>query len=452
MTQIKKNVVDTSVIDFVYDGYSHKISEFNIGTDLDVTISNGIVTITTESQIPYVYGRDSFRLLEELRSNTGKSVFWFGDSRSVNPELHIDSTWVNIPLGGSSLFTANYGNVAIWTTSFNAFTETTPPLFNGLAYSGRSTAIAATVPEGSNWGNNSRMILGGGYASIYGSAFNLTNGCTVNCAIRNEATGVTGDNIALQAYVGANNSLSTTRRQSTFFSTYSPTTSISVVTLDFDNTTDWVVGPDDYALNVEIAYRSGQPTIVGETCTIIDLPWAETSDGTGAVIFDCSLSGSTLGQILSDDAMVPETLKTFLDIRASRSPWFIIDKGSNPTSGLVATKDWHIHQLRKAIAKLRTACGDQSARILLRTSYQSSTDSSTIYYQQAAIEVARRDFNVICVDTFGASVAGGGYSTAVTKGWMGDTVHRNTSGRAALERMFNAIVSGNSWTYLSDLG
>jgi hypothetical protein len=391
-------------------------------------------------------------MLQELRSTSGKSMFVFGDSRSIQMEAYAPK-WLDIPLGGACMSFGNYGNTDIWTQTTESWTTTTNP--GSLSLIGWAEAHTIFAYTATAWANNTRIRMGSNLSINYGSDFRLTNPGGFSCyaTLAAENNGVVGNDIILQAYVGGANDISTVRRQSSGSSTYyADGYSQVLLSVSFDDTTNWTYGPSDYYVNMEIALRTGATSVIGENIRVTDAGWTETNDGTGCVLHDVSLSGSTLGQIISDIAMPPTILSNYLQTRATRSPWFLIDKGSNPTSGALATKDWHMHQLRKAIAKLRLNVGDQNAKILLRTAYPTSTDDSTVYYQQAAIEVAKNDPGVICIDTYAAAIDGGGYSAASSKGFMGDTVHRNPTGRNALETMFNFIVSGRNWTYSATCG
>jgi hypothetical protein len=167
----------------------------------------------------------------------------------------------------------------------------------------------------------------------------------------------------------------------------------------------------------------------------------------------------SINHVLSDVTFPPDQLASWVRARASKEPWLLLDLGTNgyndPTSpgGLqYASVEWHTANLRKAIAKFRAATGDPGTKILLRTAFPRDLDTSTSYYQQAAIRVSQQDANVICCDTFGAATAGGGYATAVSNGWMADAVHRSTAGKEAFERMFDAIIGGGNWTHSATVG
>jgi hypothetical protein len=205
------------------------------------------------------------------------------------------------------------------------------------------------------------------------------------------------------------------------------------------------------------------PTVVGETIANGDLGvWIEADDGLGTVVHNFARGGDVIEYMLGDNEsgivienqFVDSVLHDELELRAHRREmWILLDIGTNGPITTDASRQ--AAQVERFIERLRTTTMRPDLPVILRSAYPGEGDTETRYNQVANRIVAERLRNVMAVDTYAASYAGGGYEAAVAKGWFGapaDTVHRNRSGRIAFENMFEKIISGASIAYSPTCG
>jgi len=420
-----------------------------------VAITNGRANFGVRPN--FVHGLDALSLLEELRSTSGKSLFIFGDSRTSNPNEWMVKRWSSIPLGGMSLSLNSGMNAAIYSQVVTAQVPNVYQAGPGCGWSCVGTCIqAVTQPEQTIWWNRTTYgSLGNVLASELGWPSNDLN-CSQEFAT--DADGIEANALALLVYVGPGAVGDSAK--SAYFNTYSETPGRKVVSVAISKALPWT-----NQLGFNLTFSGAIATVVGESFKQSDGPWIEYADGTKMTLHSLAIGGDKIGDNLNNgineigynlgpNQFPEERLGSFIRTRSTRRPWFLVDLGTNGTIPY-SSAEIHASRMCRLIEKLRRCANDSSAPVILRTAYPGNGDGASRYNQLAAIQVANRVRNVVCIDTFSAAAAGGGYVSAVAKGWFGpnpDGVHRSSDGRFAFEAMFNAIVSGNPWTHSAVLG
>jgi hypothetical protein len=433
--------------------------------------------------IPYVYGLDAYEMLTALKASTGKAMFGIGDSRlygiAQNGELN---QWNPVvPIGGASqdgLTVLATGGLWAQTAkqSIVANTVMASTIYaaeNVNDYSMRPFAIesvvasaAATVEPNVLWNRLCYTSLD----EVNVPWLTLMPGKIVDAfgIYRKTPTGVAANNISFRGYTGGRWSGGAPSYQATaMMPQYSAAKTTARAQVTFPADANWVNVSVSNHITCDLFWSWGSTlTVLNETFCAIDGIWLETNDQTGLVYHDMAVGGAlsedyvdVLTGVRVANQHPASAWERNFELRCGyREPWFLLDLGSNGASFGI-NQSAHEAILIRIIEKFRQISKNPNAKVILTTAYPGNSGTvdspAGTYYSKAAIAVASRMRNVMCIDTYKAAADGGGYATAVANGWFGgspDGTHRVASGRAARAAMFAAIVSGAAWTWSSTLG
>jgi hypothetical protein len=415
---------------------------------------------------PYVYGRDAAMMLPRLLEPTcGIALFIFGDSKSVNTPLYASSVWTALNITGIPIGVGAAAEVAYWTTYLDPYVAGSRVASRGFAgeyvndhmlATGENSAVCsnAVTYSPAHWAEN-RLQYGGITLADRPLMFARWSGhdWTANWIIRTAPNGVTANNIYAQARLNRQLTGESYQKSAAFATAATPAAVIRK-SLTVSSALDIVTGPPTYGfapgISLELQY-GGIATVPGEVVSVSLEPWIELAADNGIVMHSVgSIGGSAVQDFLcnsygvgsrASNQYVDTVLASELPLRAGRNePWLLISVGPNNPG--TDTQQQYEAQLTRLIEQMRYLARAPNMCVILSTSTPASGNEATWFYQLGMRAVANRMRNVTCVDVYAAARDGGGYPTAVTNGWMADTIHRNDPGRRAEMRLVETIWRG----------